>query len=110
MQTTAVYACVRILVEAIASLPLHVYQYNADGGKIRITDHPFYYLLHDELNPEMTSFIFRKTLRSERVDFLITICIHLQCPPHANTLYDSAAIIWFHLAVLNETATLVKFN
>lgn len=26
MQTTAVYACVRILSEAIASLPLHIYQ------------------------------------------------------------------------------------
>ena len=27
MQTTAVYACVRILSEAIASLPIHVYRY-----------------------------------------------------------------------------------
>ena len=27
MQTTAVYACVRILAEAVASLPLHVYEY-----------------------------------------------------------------------------------
>jgi len=62
MQTTAVYACVRILAEAIASLPLHLYQYNADGGKERVTDHPLYYLLHDEPNPEMTSFVFRETL------------------------------------------------
>jgi len=62
MQTTAVYACVRILAEAIASLPLHVYQYNDSGGKERVADHPLYYLLHDEPNPEMTSFIFRETL------------------------------------------------
>jgi HK97 family phage portal protein len=62
MQTTAVYACVRILAEAIASLPLHLYQYNADGGKERVADHPLYYLLHDEPNPEMTSFVFRETL------------------------------------------------
>ena len=27
MQTTAVYACVRILAESIAGLPLHVYEY-----------------------------------------------------------------------------------
>ena len=33
MQTTAVYACVRILSEAIASLPLHVYSYKDGGGK-----------------------------------------------------------------------------
>ena len=64
MQTTAVYACVRILSEAIASLPLHVYQYDDTGGKQRITDHPLYYLLHDEPNPEMTSFVFRETLMS----------------------------------------------
>ena len=64
MQTTAVYACVRILAEAIASLPLHVYQYKPDGGKERMTRHPLYPLLHDEPNPEMTSFVFRETLMS----------------------------------------------
>lgn len=64
MQTTAVYACVRILAEAIASLPLHVYEHQDDGGKKLVHDHPLYYLLHDEPNPEMTSFVFRETLMS----------------------------------------------
>lgn len=64
MQTTAVYACVRILAEAVASLPLHVYEYQDDGGKKLVHDHPLYYLLHDEPNPEMTSFVFRETLMS----------------------------------------------
>ena len=64
MQTTAVYACVRILAEAIASLPLHVYEYQNDGGKKLVHNHPLYYLLHDEPNPEMTSFVFRETLMS----------------------------------------------
>jgi len=64
MQTTAVYACVRILAEAVASLPLHVYEYQDDGGKKLVYDHPLYYLLHDEPNPEMTSFVFRETLMS----------------------------------------------
>lgn len=63
MQTTAVYACVRILAETVASLPLHVYEYK-DGGKELVYDHPLYYLLHDEPNPEMTSFVFRETLMS----------------------------------------------
>ena len=62
MQTTAVYACVRILAEAVASLPLHVYEYQDDGGKKLVHDHPLYYLLHDEPNPEMSSFVFRETL------------------------------------------------
>ena len=62
MQMTAVYSCVRILSEAIASLPLHVYRYNEDGGKEKAINHPLYFLLHDEPNPEMTSFVFRETL------------------------------------------------
>lgn len=63
MQTTAVYSCVRILAEAVASLPLHVYRYT-DAGKEQVVDHPLYHILHDEPNPEMTSFIFRETLMS----------------------------------------------
>ena len=62
MQMTAVYSCVRILSEAIAGLPLHVYKYNETGGKEKAVDHPLYFLLHDEPNPEMTSFVFRETL------------------------------------------------
>jgi len=64
MQMTAVYSCVRILAEAVAGLPLHLYRYNASGGKEKATDHPLYFLLHDEPNPEMTSFSFRETLMS----------------------------------------------
>lgn len=61
MQTTAVYACVRILAETIASLPLHTYRYTS-SGKEKATDHLLYYLLHSEPNPEMTSFVFREHL------------------------------------------------
>lgn len=64
MQTTAVYACVRILSEAVAGLPLHIYRHRSDGGKERIPMHPLYHLLHDEPNSEMTSFVFRETLMS----------------------------------------------
>lgn len=62
MQMTAVYACVRILSEAVAGLPLHLYRYIKDDGKEKAMDHPLYALLHDEQNPEMTSFVFRETL------------------------------------------------
>lgn len=63
LQTTAVYACVRILSETIASLPLHVYRYT-EGGKAKDTEHVLYTLLHDEPNHDMTSFVFRETLMS----------------------------------------------
>ena len=62
MQMTAVYACVRILSEAVAGLPLHLYRYKDDGGKEKAIDHSLYHLLHDEPNKEMSSFIFRETL------------------------------------------------
>lgn len=64
MQMTAVYSCVRILSETVAGLPLHVYRYNDSGGKEKDLKHPLYKLLHDEPNPEMTSFAFRETLMS----------------------------------------------
>jgi HK97 family phage portal protein len=64
MQMTAVYSCVRILAETVAGLPLHVYQFNESGGKEKYIKHPLYKLLHDEPNPEMTSFAFRETLMS----------------------------------------------
>ena len=62
MTVTAVYACVRILSESIAGLPLHVYRYRPDGGKERDITHPLFRLLHDAPNSEMTSFVFRETL------------------------------------------------
>mgnify|MGYP002677196191 FL=1 len=62
MQMTAVYSCVRILSEAIAGLPLHLYRYTDKGSKEKAIDHPLYTILHDEPNPEMTSFVFRETL------------------------------------------------
>lgn len=62
MQMTAVYSCVRILAEAVAGLPLHLYKYTDSGGKEKALSHPLYFLLHDEPNPEMSSFVFRETL------------------------------------------------
>ena len=62
MQMTAVYACVRILSEAIAELPLHLMKRLDDGRKVKADDTRLYSLLHDEPNPEMTSFVFRETL------------------------------------------------
>jgi len=77
MQMTAVYSCVRILAETIAGLPLHVYQTRSDGGKEKAVSHPLYRLLHDEPNPEMTSFVFRET---GPVCKLLTVCLCDCCP------------------------------
>ena len=63
IQVSAVYACVRVIAETVASLPLHVYE-QTDAGNVKATEHPLYRILHDEPNPEMTSFIWRETALS----------------------------------------------
>ena len=61
IQMSTVYACVRVIAETIASLPLHVYQ-NQGEGSVKALDHPLYPILHDEPNSEMTSFVWRETM------------------------------------------------
>lgn len=61
MRTSAVYACVRVLAETVASLPLPLYK-RLSKGKEKATYHPLYSLLHDVPNHEMTSFSFRETM------------------------------------------------
>lgn len=63
----SVYACIRVLAESVASLPLILYRRLPGGGKERATDHPMYALLHDQPNPEMTSFVWRETVMAHLV-------------------------------------------
>ena len=64
MQIATVYACVRLLAETVAGLPLHLYRYTdeSETEKVRARDHPLYRLLYRQPNPEMTSFSFRETM------------------------------------------------
>ena len=61
MRTSAVYACVRVLAETVASLPFPLYK-RLLRGKEKAIYHPLYSLLHDVPNHEMTSFSFRETM------------------------------------------------
>lgn len=63
LSNVTVYACIRLLSETLASLPLVVYKRNGKG-KIRATEHPLYTLLHNQPNPEMNSLTLRETLMS----------------------------------------------
>ena len=62
MQTSAVYACVKILAETIASLPLHLYKKGKDGKNESAEQHPLFSCLYEMPNDEMTSFEFRETM------------------------------------------------
>lgn len=61
MQLSAVYACVRVISESMASLPLDLFKWDRDGA-VKDREHPLYRVLHDEPNGEMTSFNFRETM------------------------------------------------
>ena len=61
IQVSAVYACVRVIAETVASLPFHVFKVTPDGSA-KAMDHSLYRLLHDEPNKEMTSFVLRETM------------------------------------------------
>jgi len=58
----AVYACIRVLTEAIASLPLITYERLENGDRERARGFSLFPLLHDVPNPLMTSFELRELL------------------------------------------------
>lgn len=52
LQISAVYGCVRLISEAIATLPVHVYRRTSDGRR-PVGDHPLLPLLTDRPNPDI---------------------------------------------------------
>lgn len=67
LRNVAVLACVRILAETPASLPLIIYRRLSGGGKERAGAHPTYTVLHDMANPEMTAMTLRETIQAHAV-------------------------------------------
>lgn len=50
LKLSAVWACVNLISESVASLPLPIYRYRADGGKERAADHVLYETLQHQPN------------------------------------------------------------
>lgn len=65
MNIAAVYACVRILSNHVAMLPLQLFQ-ETRGKKKRIHDHPIAKLIETRPNPYMTPFQFKQTMEAHR--------------------------------------------
>lgn len=63
---SAVFACIRVLSETLASMPIIVYRDRKVGdkssGKDRAVDHPLYDILHNAPNKEMPAFMLKETL------------------------------------------------
>lgn len=64
MQVSAVYACVRLISESLASLPLFLYRRGKNGGKFPAWDSPLYEVIHDQPNRYQTSFEFREMMQA----------------------------------------------
>jgi len=69
LSSTVVWACVRILAETLASLPLPVYKRLNPRGKERDPAHPLYKILHDNPNPYMTAMTFKEVIHAHVVSW-----------------------------------------
>jgi HK97 family phage portal protein len=62
LMSSAVWACVQLISESIATMPAIMYRRLANGGKERAPDHPLYSMLHDDPNEWQTAFTFKKVM------------------------------------------------
>ena len=62
LKISAVYACVKVISETVASLPLSLLKEETNGDTSKAKQHPLYAVLHDSPNSEMSSFTFREML------------------------------------------------
>lgn len=57
MQLSTVWACVRLISETIATLPLSMYERTSKGKQVA-TGHPLHFIVHDQPNPDSTASVF----------------------------------------------------
>jgi len=62
LRVSAVFACVRVLAETVASLPLHIYRRGPGGQKTIARDHALYSVLHSSPFPGASSMVWRETM------------------------------------------------
>jgi HK97 family phage portal protein len=65
LRVPAVACAVRVIAEAVAQLPVIVYQRGAGGARERAVDHPVYRLLHDDVSPWQSSYDFRLQVQTD---------------------------------------------
>lgn len=67
LRLTAVWACVRILSETLASMPFVMYRPLLDGGREIVTDHPIVRLFDKAPNAMQTPFEWREMMQAHLV-------------------------------------------
>lgn len=68
MQTSAFYACVKLIAETVGSLPFPVYR-QTPTGKQKAIDYPIYRLLQDSPNPEQIAMQFREMVTANLLSY-----------------------------------------
>lgn len=69
---SAVWACIRIISETLAMLPVHLYERIEDGERSRrklVSGHPGFRLIHIAPNPDMIPMVFRETLQAHLLGY-----------------------------------------
>lgn len=62
MTLSAVFACIKILVESVATLPLQMFKLNTDGSRTQVKDHDLIRLLNNKPNRYQTRVEFFEQL------------------------------------------------
>ncbi len=65
MKVSAVYACVALVAGAISTLPLPIYQRTKDGREK--IEHPYYWLLNEQPEPDLSAAVFWEYMISGRL-------------------------------------------
>jgi HK97 family phage portal protein len=88
---SAVWACVRVIAESVAQLPLLVLEKTGKGSKRLAEEHPAYLLLEDEPNPRQTSFNF--------MELMVATCVlwgNAYALIERDALYQPIGLHWVH--------------
>jgi HK97 family phage portal protein len=67
MAVAACYACVRVLAETVAYLPLQMFEWKTNGDRDIARNHPLYDILHWQPNSSQTSFEWREMMMGHLV-------------------------------------------
>ncbi len=70
------HACIAIVSQNLAAMPLNLYRRADNGGRDRATDHPLYTVLHDMANPTMTAYEAREALITVRPNLRACVTAH----------------------------------
>jgi HK97 family phage portal protein len=64
IQIASYFACVRVISDAVATLPLNVYERMPDGSEVVCYNHPLQQILHTQPNPEVSAADVRQCMQS----------------------------------------------